>query len=107
MPGVESSENIAEVIVRRGAILERTEATQQRQFLDAEKSDLGEALGAGQHGEQTQKQHLIERIAHLALLARILEVLEMTQENNRFGEGRTVRRHVVHHNPRPANRGLS
>jgi len=107
LPGVESSEDIAQVIVRRGAILERTEATQQRQFLDAEKSDLGEALGAGQHGEQTQKQHLIERIAHLALLARILEVLEMTQENNRFGEGRTVRRHVVHHNPRPANRGLS
>ena len=48
-------------------------------------------LGAGQHGEQAQKQDLIERVGHLAGLAWIRQVIEMTKKNNRLVECLTLR----------------
>ena len=99
--GVERGQDIAEVIVRRRAILERAEAAQKLELLVAEEGDIDEGLRPGQHREQTQQQHLVERVRHLALLARVRQILEMTQKNNRLVKCRTVRRRVVHRRPPP------
>jgi hypothetical protein len=95
--GVENGQDIAEVTVVRRAILERTKAAKKLAFRDAEKRDLGKALGAGQHREQAQEQDFIERVGDFTLLAGILEVFEMTQKNHRFRESHTVDNRVVHH----------
>src|ERR1700694_529023 len=84
----------------RRAVLERTEAAQQRELLGPEQRDLGEALCTRQHRKQTQQQDLIERIGNLALLARVLEVFEIPQKDNRLVECRTVRSAV--HGRRPS-----
>jgi hypothetical protein len=76
--------------------LERAEATKKAQFLDAKEGDLGEALRAGQHTKQAQKQDLIERVGHLALLTRVRQVTEMIKEDNGFPVSCTVRYRVVH-----------
>src|SRR5208337_249481 len=94
--GVQHRQNIAQVTVVRCAIFERAEAAEKRKFLDAEQGDLGESLGTGQYGEQAQEPYLIERIRNLPLLARVMEVLEMTQKDDRFVECPTVRCRVVH-----------
>jgi hypothetical protein len=65
------------VVVRRCAVLERTEAAQQCELLGPEQRDLGETLCTGQRRKQTQQQDLIERIGNLALLARVLEIFEI------------------------------
>ncbi len=78
------------------AILERPEPAEQSQLLDAEEGDLSEAFRAGQHAEQTQKQHLVERITHLAALPGVPEVFEIAQKDNRLGECPTARRHPIH-----------
>ena len=75
--GVERGQDVTQVVVRRRAVLERTEAAQQRELLGPEQRDLGEALCTGQHRKQTQQQDLIERIGNLALLARVLQVFEI------------------------------
>jgi hypothetical protein len=94
--GVQSGEDVAEVIMGWRAILERAEPAEQSQLPGAEEGDLREALSPGQHAEQTQKQHLVERIGHLAALARVPKVLEIAQKDNRLGECRTVRCRAVH-----------
>ena len=43
--------------------------------------------------------HLLQQVVHLPLLARILQVLEMTQENDGFAERRAVRCRVCHGSP--------
>src|SRR6202158_1872235 len=53
-------------------------------FLVPEQRDLGEALCTRQHRKQTQQQDLIERIGNLAFLARVLEVSEIPQKDNRL-----------------------
>src|ERR1700684_2384373 len=103
--GIENGQDIAQVIMGRRAVLERAEAAEKLKFLDAEESDLGKALGSGQHGEQAQEQDLIERVGHLAWLARILESIEIAQKNNGLRKGRTVRGRAVHNRPSSANRG--
>ena len=105
--GVERGQDVAEMIVRRRAVLERPEAAQKLELLAAEQGDIDEGLGPGQHREQAQQQDLVERVGHLALLARVLQVLEMTQKNNRLVECGTIRRRVFHGCPRPANRGVA
>ena len=75
---VENGQDIPEMVVRRGAILEWAEAAKKRQFLGTEKGDLGETLGPGQHRQQAQEQDLIERVSHLTLLAGIMQIIEMT-----------------------------
>jgi hypothetical protein len=103
--GVQCGEDVAEVIMRRRAILEWAKPAEQRELLCSEKRDLGEAFRAGQHGEQAQKQDLVERISHFAALARILEILEIAQKNNRLGECRTVHCRAVHdHSPSSESR---
>ncbi len=98
--GVQGGEDVAEVIMGRRAILERAETAQQSELPGAEEGDLGEAFRAGQYGQQTQKQHLVERIGHLAALAWVRQVSEMTQKDNRLGQCRTVRCRAVHgHSP--------
>jgi len=82
--------------VCRGAVCERAEAAKELKLLDAKQGDLGEALRSGQHGEQAQQHNLIARVTHPAWLARVTEVLELTQEHSRFVEGRTLRRRAVH-----------
>jgi hypothetical protein len=76
--GVEHRQDVAEMVVRWCAVLERTEATQKLAFLAAEQGDIDKCLGPGQHGEQAEQQDLVERVGHLALLARVLQVLEIT-----------------------------
>ena len=94
--GIEHGEDIAQVTVVRRAILEWAEAAKKCEFLDAEQGDLGESLGPGQHAHQAQQQNLIQRVGHLPLLARVGEVLEMTQKDDRFVECTTVRCCVTH-----------
>ena len=72
------------------------EAAKKSEFLDPEKSDLGESLGPRKHAHQAQEQNLIERVSHLPLLTRVLEVLEITQKDNRFGECSTARCCAIH-----------
>src|SRR6202011_2268963 len=98
--GIERGQDVTQVVVRRRAVLERTEAAQQRELLGPEQRDLGEALCTRQHRKQTQQQDLIERIGNLALLARVLEVFEIPQKDNRLVECRTVRSAV--HGRRPS-----
>ena len=77
--GVEHRQDVAEMVVRWCAVLERTEAAQKLAFLAAEQGDIEtNVLGPGQHGEQAEQQDLVERVGHLALLARVLQVLEIT-----------------------------
>ena len=82
--GVERGEDVAEMIMRRRAVLERPEAAQQRKLLFAKASHVGEGLGSRQHGEQTQKQNLVERIEDLAGLPMVRHIFEIGKKNSRF-----------------------
>ena len=105
--GIQRREDIAEVIMRRRAILERAEPTEQRELLGAEKRDLSEAFRASQHRQQTQQQNLVERIGHLAKLARVPQTLEIAQKYNRLGKCRIVRCRAVHgHSPACESRSV-
>ena len=57
---------IAEVIVRGRAVAKRPEPAQKIELLLAEPRDIDEGLRPSQYREQTQQQHLGERIDHLA-----------------------------------------
>ena len=83
---------------------ERAKAAQKIQLFLAKAGDVGETLGAGHHRKQAQEQDLIERVGHLARLAWVFEVIEMTQKNDRFVECRTIRYPIVHGQSPPANR---
>ena len=89
-------EDVAEMIVRRRAIRERPEAAQQVELLAAEQGDIGDGFGTGQHGEQAEEQDLVQRVGHLPLLARVLQILEITQKNNGLVECRAIRCRVFH-----------
>ena len=94
--GVQHRQDVAQVTVVRRAILERTEAAKKRQLFNPEQGDLGESFGTGKHAEQAQEQDLIERVGHLALLARVVQIFEMTQKDDRFVECAAVRYCTVH-----------
>ena len=95
--GIERREQVAQLVVRRRAVLERPEAAQKLKLLLAELGDLHPALGGGQHGHQAQQQHLVERIPHLAGLARVFEGLEMLQPPNDLIECALGLRLGLHH----------
>src|SRR5580704_17743417 len=57
---------------------------QKIEFLLTKQSNIDEALATGEHGQQTQQQHLAERIEHLAGLPRVRQILEVIQKNNRL-----------------------
>lgn len=77
-PG-ERGQDVAEMIMCRRAGLEGMEAARQIALLAAEKGDIGDSLGTGQHREQAQEQDLVERVSHLALLVRVFQILEIAQ----------------------------
>lgn len=93
---VEGGQDVAEVIVGRCAVHERTEAPQKRQLLLAEPRHVCDGLGAGQHREQTEQQDLVKGIDHLGALARVRQLLEKLQENNRFLKRTAARTRVDH-----------
>jgi hypothetical protein len=69
--GIERRKNIAEVIVGGRPVTKRSEPAQQIDLLLAEPRDIHEGLRSAQNREQTQQQHLGERINDFAALARI------------------------------------
>ncbi|HME25015.1 MAG TPA: hypothetical protein VKI44_27425 [Acetobacteraceae bacterium] len=96
----------AQMVTGRRAVPEAAEPAQQRQLLAAEPGDIDNGLGARQHGEQAEQENLVERVGDLPLLARVFQVLEMTQKNHRLVPGSTICRYLVHGCPPQANRGL-
>src|ERR1700690_4153629 len=74
---VERGEDVAEMVVRWRTVEEWPEASQKLQFHVAKPGDIDEGFGPGQHREQRQQEHLIERIRDLAALTRIRHILEM------------------------------
>ena len=64
--GVEGGEDITEMVVGRRAAEEWPEAPEKVHFHAAEAGDINEGFGSGQHREQRQQKHLIERIHNLA-----------------------------------------
>src|SRR3954469_20554426 len=84
------------MIVCWRAVLEGTEAAQKLALLATEQGDVDKGFRPGEHREQTEKEDLVERVGYLALLARVLQVFEIAQKNNRLVECGTIRRRVVH-----------
>jgi hypothetical protein len=52
--GVERGEDVAQLVMRRRAIRERSEPAQKRALLRPEAGDFHEALGPRQHRQQAQ-----------------------------------------------------
>jgi len=82
--GVEDRHDVAEMVVCWRTVLERTEAAQKLAFLAAEQGDIDEGLGPGQHGEQAEKQDLVERVGYLNLAGEGPSGLEIAQKNDRL-----------------------
>jgi len=99
--GVKRREDVAEVIMRGSAVAKRSEPTQKIELLLPEPGDVRERLGSRQHRKQAQQQNLLERIQHLAGLARVGQIPEMIQKNDRFAECPEFRRRIPHGNPPP------
>jgi hypothetical protein len=104
--GVNRGEDVAQVIVRRRPIAKRPEAAQKRELLHPEPGDIDKGLGPGQHCEQRQQKHLVERIHHLAALARVRQIVKIAQKNNCFSKGRTIRPGVHLRTPPSNQKGL-
>lgn len=83
---IQTGEKGAELVVRGRAVGERTEPAQQCELLLAEPGDVHDRLSSRQHRQQAEQQHLVERVDHLAALARVRQTLEMRQKDNRFAE---------------------
>jgi hypothetical protein len=96
---VEGGEDIAEVIMRRGPRGKGTKSTQKGQLLVAEQRNIDDRLRTGQNRQKTQQQHLVERVHHLAALARIRQITEILQKDNSFAKRTKTRRYPVHPDP--------
>ena len=96
MLGVERGEDVAEVVVRGRSFAKRPKPAQEGELLAPEARDIDECLRPGQHRQQAQQQHLVERIHHLAALASIRQIFKILQENNRFPICVTVRCLATH-----------
>src|SRR4051794_25692527 len=92
--------------MRRRPIAKRPEAAQKRELLRPEPGDIDKGLGPGQHCEQRQQKHLVERIHHLAALARVRQIVKIAQKNNGFSKGPTIRRGVHPRTPPSNQKGL-
>src|SRR4051794_35220929 len=89
--------------MRRRAIRKRSEPAQKVELPRPETGDFHEAFRSRQNRQQTQQQHLIKRVDHLATLPRVRQRPEMIQKNNRFAQ--STRR--VHHATSLPNRWRS
>ena len=97
----EAGEDILKAVMRGRAVAEGTEPAEEIRLLLDGTGDTGEGVRAREDREQTHQQDLIERIHHLAALARIGQVFEMAQENNKFVKSQGLRRRVRHDEPPP------
>jgi len=105
---VEGGEDVAEMIVRRRAVEEWTEAPEQVEFHATESGDIDEGFGSGQHREQRQQEYLLERIHDLAALSRIRHILEMIEKCDRIAKRPAVFCYIIHdHPPKCESRGSS
>src|SRR5882757_3710374 len=96
LSGVQHGQDIAEMIVGRRAVTERTEAAQQVQLLHAKDGYLGDGLRPGRYREQAKKKDLLKRITHLALLPGVVEIFEIVQKNDCLVDCGAFRGGVVH-----------
>ena len=69
--GVERGEDVAQMVVRRRAVLEGKEPPQERELGSTEAGDVREAVRPGDHRQQAEQQYLVERIGDLAALPRV------------------------------------
>jgi hypothetical protein len=99
MLGIEAGQDVAEMIMGRGAVGKRPQPPPQFELPVAEPGDVGDRLGTGQHGKQAQQEHLIERVDHLIALARVRQILEMAQENDRLVECTIIHHAIFHRRP--------
>ena len=76
--------NIAEMIVRGRAFAKGRNRRRNSIFFSPNRAMSTKRLRPGQHREQAQQQHLVERIGHLAALAGVRQILEIIQKNNRL-----------------------
>src|SRR3954447_25698449 len=84
---VQSGQDVAKMIVSWRAVGEWPEAAQQVALFLTKPGDVSNRLGSGQHREQAQQQNLVQRVGHLAALAWVGKVIEMTQEYNCLIQG--------------------
>ena len=103
MRRVNHRKNIAELVVRRGPILERQEPSKKFDLLLAEPCDFDEALCPRQHCQQAQQEDLLKRIDDLAGLPRVRQIAKKTQKNEGFAlRSRARRRFLQCHRDTPA-----
>jgi hypothetical protein len=69
--GIEGGKDVAEVIMRWCPITIGPKPAKKIELLVAEASDVNEGLRPSQHRQQTQQQHLVERIDDRSALARV------------------------------------
>jgi len=105
--GVERGKNIAEVVVGRRSVAKRPEPAQKVDLLLAEPGDIDERLRSAQHRQQTQQQHLGERIDNLAGLARVGQILEVIEKNNGFAQRRKFSGNRLHRILRKTNQRIT
>src|SRR3954466_11127537 len=104
-------ERLVRLAQKHGVMLRQTyvrvgKAAQKRELLRPEPGDIDKGLGPGQHCEQRQQKHLVERIHHLAALARVRQIVKIAQKNNGFSKGPTIRRGVHPRTPPSNQKGL-
>jgi len=102
--GIQRGQDIAEVIVRGRAVAERAEAAEQIPLFHPEDGNIGDGLGARQHGEQAEEKDLLKRVTHFASLPGVVEVLEIAQKNDGFRERLASGCRAVHADFLNANR---
>jgi hypothetical protein len=97
LPGVKRGKNIAQMIVGERAVAKRPESAQE--FELTEQRDVDKGFRSRKDREQTQQQDFVQRIKHLAPLARIRQLREMIQKNNGFGFCPEFPRSLFHRHP--------
>jgi hypothetical protein len=70
--------------MRRRPVVKGQEPTQQLQLFFTKAGNIRERIRPGQHRQQAQQQHLIQRINHLARLPRVRKPLKILKKNNSF-----------------------
>ena len=62
-------------------VAKRPEAPQQVELVRPETSDIGESFRPGQNRQKAKQHNLVQRIRHLAGLARVRKIAEILQKN--------------------------
>jgi len=105
--GVERGKDVAEVIVRGRSIAKRQEPAQKADLLLAEPRDIAERLGAAEHREQAQQQHLGEWIKNFSALPRVRKIPETLKKNNSFARRPKLHRSFLHRPLRKPNQRIT